>query len=232
MKENKIYAMDIKEYENKMKDKNLFNKLFIIPLIKNALFLIGFVLFILLLGLASAIYAGESTTIQNTLGIDNLNWLIVDNTSIISVLPLVTINSNNITIQIPSNMPPNSFKIIFLEETTNTIVQTVQVSSGSGGGHSSSHSNTIIKYVNQTKEVEVPTYISVPNETIKLVENKTIETKYVNVGEVKILNVILGLLLVALIIGVLIYFMNRKNNQDNREGGNEDGRNKTEEELF
>jgi ATP-dependent Zn protease len=183
---------------------------------------------IILISLASSLYAGESITIQNTLGTDNLNWLVVDNTSELSVLPVVLVNTTNITISIPSDMPPNSFTIVFLENQTNTIIQTVQVSTGSSrsGGHSKT------KIINNTIIKEVPVIEYVNNETIKIIENKTIEEKIVNIGEVKILSVILGLLLVALIIGVLFYFMNRNNNQYNLEGGNEDGRNKTEEKLF
>lgn len=175
--------------------------------------------FISIVSFVSSIYAGESKVYSNDLGKDNLVYTIIDNTSELIVLPIITFNVSNITIQIPNDMPPNSFKIVFLEETTNTIIQTIQVSSGG-------HSHIITKYVNNT--VEVPTIQYVLNETIKLVENKTIETEYVNAGEVKIFSVILGLLLVALIIGVLIYFMNRKPNQYNREGGEENGEQRKE----
>lgn len=193
---------------------------------KSKLFLLIFS--ILLISLVSSIYPGETQVYLNELGKTNLVWIIIENTSDLNIIPVVLVNTTNITITIPANMPPQSFKIIFLEETTNTIIQTVQVSSGNGGGHS----HTITKYVNNTEYVNVPEYISVPNNTIEYVQNNTTQEKTVNVEEINLFMVILGLLLVGLIIGVLIYFMRKRNNQYNREGGKEENGEQRKEKFF
>jgi ATP-dependent Zn protease len=169
---------------------------------KNKLFILLFAItFICSITFISSLYVGESQVYSNELQKDNLVWTIIENTSNISILPEITINLTNITIYLPTNMPPNSFKIVFLEESTNTIVQTIPVYQGGGG-----HSRTINKIINNT--IEVPNYIN--NETIKYIENKTIETIYKEIKPPTLLGWIIGIILILLVIGILFYFMKRQ----------------------
>jgi hypothetical protein len=170
------------------------------------LFLISFV---------SSLYAGESMTIQNTLGSDNLNWLVVDNTSILSVLPVVLVNTTNITMTIPADMPPNSFLMVFLENYTQKEVTTIRVSSGGGSSH------TITKYINNTEYVNVP----VENKTTEYVQNNTIQTVPVTTNKIPfVIWIVLGSLIVIII---LIVFMN--NTTERRLENNGEYREKKEE---
>lgn len=162
---------------------------------------------IVLLSLVSSIYPGESMVVSNPINSTNLVWTIVDNTSALSVLPLITIDVSNITIQIPAEMPPNSFLMVFLENYTQKEIQTIVVSSVSSGGHPKT------KIVNNTvtKEIEVPTYISIPNNTIEYVNQTVVEKEYVGVDKTSWFLIFLGLLGVGLIIGILIFFIRRIN---------------------
>jgi len=181
----------------------------------NKLLLLTFGIFIL--GLTSAIYAGESMVVSNPSGNENLVWTIVDNTSVLSVLPLVTINSVNITIQIPNDMPPNTFTMVFLENQTNTIVQTIQVSSGSGGGY-----NTITKYVNNT--VYVPTIEYVPNTTIQYIQNNTNTNVPITTNKIPLwVGIIFGVLLICLIISLIVLRNEKSKEYIELEGGKDNG---------
>lgn len=176
---------------------------------------------ILFIGLASALYAGESQVYPNDIGKDNLEWAIVDNVSEMIVMPLVTINSSNITITIPSNMPPNNFGIAFIEKITNTVSQTIQVQSSSSG-HSSSRTKTV--YKNNTEYIEVPTIEYINNETI--VENKTTETKYKEIPTPTKWTWIFAGLFLLLVIIILIIAVRLANKESN---SNENIENRKEE---
>lgn len=137
---------------------------------------------ILLVGTVSAYYSGETLILNNTIG-ENVVWTIIENTTEITILPNVEINSENITITFPADMPPNNFKIVFLEEQTKEVVKTVTVSSGGGGGSSSTKyvteykevPNYVTQYVNQTIEKEVP-------KEVEVIKNKTSLWAYVVLG--------------------------------------------------
>ena len=105
-----------------------------------------------------AYYPGETTTIPNEMGIENLVYTIIDNSSAVSPLG-INITKTNITISFPQDMTPDSFTIIFLEEQTHEVVQTVY---SGGGGHRTVYVDrnvTVPQPVfydrNITKEVEV-----------------------------------------------------------------------------
>jgi hypothetical protein len=152
-----------------------------------------------LLSLVSAIYAGEKITIENTLGSDNLSWNITENTSVISILPIVNITSSNITITIPGDMPPCSFAIVFYIKDTNTIVQAVQLSSGG------KHSKSTIKFVNNTKYVEVPKIEYITNTTVEYVNQTVIQEKEVEVIKPSTFTwFLLGLAIILLLTLVVI----------------------------
>ena len=135
-----------------------------------------FILLTLLLSISliSSYYAGDSDIFNNTLG-DNLVWTIIDNSSILSILPIIEINSTHIKVFFPYNMPPDNFTIVFLEESTKTVVQTINV----GGGGSSRTKyitkieykeipNYITEYINQTIEKEVPKEIEIIKNKVPL----------------------------------------------------------------
>jgi hypothetical protein len=93
---------------------------------------------------AFTMYPGETIIVSQDLGTDNLNWLIVDNTSAITVLPEVNFNLAHIKIYLPGNMPPNSFTLVFIENQTKNIIIEVPVNSGSGGGTKTVYKDNII----------------------------------------------------------------------------------------
>lgn len=119
---------------------------------------------ILLLSLVTAFYPGEVKVFDNPLRNENLVWTIIENTTPLTILPVVSYNTTNITIFFPSNMPPNSFSIVFMDEQTREVVTTIY--SGGGGG-----SHTVTKYINQTetKYINVPEYVDKEVEVEKIV---------------------------------------------------------------
>jgi len=125
--------------------------------------------------MVSSYYPGETIVVQNEMGINNLVYTIVGNSSILSPLN-ISINSTNITIIFPQDMIPDNFDIVFIEKQTNTIVQTIYT--GGGGGGSSR-----TKYIDRNVTVYVPEYVDVPKEVEvivdKIVDNDVIvETGY------------------------------------------------------
>jgi len=111
-------------------------------------------------GIVSGMYPGETKVYPNDMGIDNLVYTIIGNTT--PVFPSVIINSTNITVTFPGDMTPNNFSIIFLEKETETIVQTIHTGGGGGGGSS----RTITKY--KENKTLYPVYID--QEVIKIEE--------------------------------------------------------------
>lgn len=147
-----------------------------------------------MISLASSYYAGDSDIFNNTLG-DNLVWTIVDNSSVLSVLPVIEINSTHIKIFFPYNMPPDNFTIVFLEESTNTVVKKVNVGGGGGGGGSRT------KYITNTEYKEVPNYITeyVNNTIENNPKSEVIEVEKKN--PINIFNIVLtGILILVLVI--------------------------------
>jgi hypothetical protein len=167
---------------------------------------------ILSIGLVSSLYAGETQTYPNDLGKDNLIYTIIDNTSELNAIPNISINQTNIIISIPSNMSPNSFTIVFLEEQTKEIVKEVYVSNGNSGG-----SRTITKYINNTIYKEVPYYITQYEKIEDITEIKQNTTQDNNIldeeKEFPLWILITLLLIVPLIaLGLIIYFSARNRN--------------------
>ena len=168
----------------------------------------------LLLPLVSSYYAGETIIVEHDLGTDKLIYTIIENTTNITE-PIVTFNSTHINITFPSNMPPQTYKIIFLEETTNEVIVEVPVYSGGGGGSSRT------KYVDREVIKEVPNYITQyeENQTISLVD------KLIQSEEVKGINwiiVVFGIIILILVIKGLINFIRNSNENIELEGGEEE----------
>ncbi len=143
------------------------------------------------------IYPGETIIISNDMGIENLVYTIVGNTS--EVKPFdVQIDSENITITFPQDMIPDSYEIIFLEEQTKTVVETITVGGGGGG------TRTIYKDRNITKTeiIEKDIIKEVPGETI--IEEKVVEKIIIKAPAWAWILIIL--LIITLIILVIMMF--------------------------
>jgi len=155
---------------------------------------------------AVTIYSGETRIFENPIGSENLVWTIVDNNSEMLVLPVVTFNTTNIIINFPDNMPPNSFTMVFMEEETNTIVETIYVGGG-GGGTRTVYEDKIIykdKPVEKIKEVE------------KIVE-KEVEVEVIKNNVPIGVYVLIGCLIVALLF--IIYKGYSNNQEEELKGG-------------
>jgi hypothetical protein len=136
-----------------------------------------------------AFYPGETIEVPNEMGIENLVWTIIDNSTVIPELNIL-VNSENITITFPGDMQPDSFKIVFIEESTREVVQTVYKS---GGGST--------KYIDRNNTVEVPVYVekNITNEIILEPEKEIIEVEKTNIVQ-NIVAFILGMILLFLLI--------------------------------
>jgi len=156
---------------------------------------------LLSISLTSAFYSGEIIIIPNELNLNDLDWTIIDNTTEITILPEIKINQTNITIFFPYDMPPNNFKIVFIEPKTKEVIKEVKINTGGGGGGGSS-----TKYVdrniiqplfldrNITIEKEIPVEKEV-NITIYKEPEKNKLKDYSILGGSILLGILLGLVL-------------------------------------
>lgn len=125
-----------------------------------------------MLSLVSTYYAGETIVVENQMGIENLVYAIIGNSSPVNLI--IEVDINNISITFPQDMAPDSFDIVFLEE--QIVVQTITVNSGGGSGGSTKYVyRNVTEYI--TEYVEVDNYIDreviVDGETIEdIKENK------------------------------------------------------------
>jgi len=156
---------------------------------------------VLVIGLASAIYPGETIIEEHNLGTSNLNYLFVGNTSVMNVFPMVTINSTHVEIFIPEDMPTNDFIIVFVENQTNEIIKEIHIPSGGGGGGGT---KTIYKDRNITFNhyIEEEVEVEVPGETIEIEKQTTSK-------------LLLGLVILLLLSAFTIIFIQLKNNKKN-----------------
>jgi len=164
-----------------------------------------------------AYYPGDSVTFSNDMQIDNLVYTIVGNTT--EVYPEVIINSTNITINFPSDMPPNNFKIVFIKNNTNEIIKVVNSGSSSSGG-------TRIVYINKNVTKTEYINISVPGETIYLDK----ETTFDKINKIKKLPfdikdykklIIPGLIILFIIIIIVLIslYLNREKDYNTENEG-------------
>ena len=164
--------------------------------------LFGAITFVLLsMTMLSAFYPGGTVILNNTLNAEEINWLIINNESELTVLPEVSYNLENITIYFPMDMPPNNFDMVFIKNQTNIIEvpgETIYYNSGGGGS-----SGTRIVY----KDRDVIEYKIVEGEDI--VTTETITTPGETIIETKIpkwILVIVGVLFLIVVVGIVIYF--------------------------
>jgi len=109
-----------------------------------------------MISLVSAFYPGETISMNNTLGTENIVYTIIDNTSALTVLPEVTINTTTVEVYFPMDMPPNDFTIVFMEEKTKEVIKEVYVGGGSSGGGTRTiyKDRNITEYVYRDRDVE------------------------------------------------------------------------------
>ena len=121
---------------------------------------------------ATNVYPGETIIVSNDMGIENLVYTIVGNSTNINPI-IVEVNSTNISITFPQDMIPDSFDIIFLEEQTKTVVQTVNVGGGGDGGTRTIYKDKIITRDNNIiKEVIGEPIIQMEEIEVEKVVNK------------------------------------------------------------
>lgn len=107
-----------------------------------------------MLSLVSTYYAGETIVVENQMGIENLVYAIIGNSSPVNLI--IEVDINNISITFPQDMIPDSFDIVFLEE--QIVVQTITVNSGGGGSGPTKYVyRNVTEYI--TEYVEVDNYI-------------------------------------------------------------------------
>lgn len=125
------------------------------------------ILGILMLVGASAMYSGESITFETNL--TSPVYTVVGNSSDLLGLD-VDFGNGNITITTDPLMASDNFTLIFFDETTKEVTNTVY----SGGG--SSGSGRITKYVDNNVTTYVPEYINNTKtiEVEKVVDNTTV----------------------------------------------------------
>ena len=144
---------------------------------------------ILMISLASAMYAGESYSFQTNL--TNPVYTVTGNSYNLDGLT-VEFENGSITISTLSNYKPDNFTLIFFDNITNEVEKIVYT--GGGGGSKT-------KYVDNNVTVYVPEYV----ETIK-------EINVTRVEEVKVIkyqdnpfNIVksIGLFLIGLVFGLI-----------------------------
>lgn len=114
---------------------------------------------LLMIGLASSMFAGENITFQTNL--TDPVYTVAGNTSDLEGIT-VEFENGNITISSDPMMASDDFTMIFFDNITNEVIRTV--SSGSSGG------SYRTKYVDRNVATYVPEYINDTKEVEKIVE--------------------------------------------------------------
>ncbi len=126
--------------------------------------IVAIILGIALISLASAIYAGDclEVDLSELESLDNVVYDVVGNSSNLTGMN-ITLNeiTRNVSICFVVNYKPDSFTLIFIDNSTNTIIKEVPGTcpSCSGGGTRYKDRNITVEkivYVNQTEETEEP----------------------------------------------------------------------------
>ena len=174
-------------------------------MIKQKLSLI-FIIFLLTSISATIYYPGETKIFENEMGIDNLVYTIIGNSSYIGDLNLI-INSTNISVTFPQDMIPDRFEIVFIEEQIKEITNTVYVGGGGGGGGSS---KTIYKNITEYKDVIKTEY----NDRIVRGEDNFIKTPVEVQSKAKFIYKLLSgiSLIIILLLLLWIYYSRNKEN--------------------
>lgn len=170
---------------------------------KKQIMTIAFGIFLLAFISAAVYYPGETIIIENEMGIENLVYTIIGNSSYVSELDVV-INSTNISITFPQDMIPDSFDIVFIEEPIKEVTNTVYVGGGGGGGTRTKYvDRNVTQYKDKIIEKEkiVEKEIITPGEVVKEYVSKT--------GA--IIKVLIALFVLFMVLLLSWNFMVRKN---------------------
>ena len=151
---------------------------------------------ICLMSFTLAYYPGEVLELENEMGIENLVYTIIDNSTKMPNIN-ITMNSTIITIKFPQDMPPNDFKIVFLENQTNEIVKVVH----SGG-------SSKVKYVDRNVTVIQPKFydrevvreVELVKEVIKEEKDENKKWKLILIGIVAALIITIIALVIKLVV--------------------------------
>jgi hypothetical protein len=97
------------------------------------------VLAIFLIGIVSAVYPGETISVNNTFQSLDLQYMIIGNSTPVELIFNITLNEINITF--PANLAPDTFTILLIKNSTQQIIEvqvpyevTHEVYTGGGGG--------------------------------------------------------------------------------------------------
>ena len=177
--------------------------------------IVGIILGIAIINLASAMYAGECLPVDlnNMTSLDNVIYDVVGNSSNLEGLT-IELNGTIANICTVPNYKPDSFTIIFIDNSTKEVITEVPVYRGGG-------TRTITKVVNNT--IEVPNYID--REVIKEIE-KEVEGEKITIKEMPIwLNILYVLLIVIFSIALL---KSIRRNKELKEFGENETQSKTD----
>lgn len=143
-----------------------------------------------------AYYPGDIIIKNNSMPDKDLVFTLIGNETQLDIE--IEVNTTNIKIKLPDDMIPQSFQIVFLENITNTITNTINTG-GSGGGGSS---GTMIKYVN--RNITSTEYVdkNVPGETIYIEPDKP---EVVSTGYSLFYLILFSI--IGIIIGLVIYYL-------------------------
>jgi hypothetical protein len=153
---------------------------------------------VLMIAGAMAIFPGETQVYSNDIGMDNLVYTIIGNSSPVNLT--IQINATNIIVTIPGDATPDDFSIVFIEKETNTIIKTIR----SGGG------GTRTKYVDRNITVFQPEYIDRNITTTETITEEVEKLVYQDTGYKT------WMLVFALILGTVfgLLIMRKKKEED------------------
>ena len=131
--------------------------------------ILGILSILMIVSVSATYYPGTSYIFPNEMGITNLVYTIVDNSTPVNLN--ITINSTNIIIHFLDNSSPDTFHIVFLENQTNTVIQTITntVHRSSGGGTRTIYEDRYItqpKFYDRNFTTEKETIVIEPFETL------------------------------------------------------------------
>lgn len=142
-------------------------------------------------GVVTGMYAGNTMTIETNL--TNPVYTVVGNSSNLEGLN-ITFEDGIISVSPAVNYKPDNFTLIFFDNLTKEVIQTIHT----GGG------GTRVRYVDNNVTVYVPEYI---NETIEVEVEKIVDTiKYVE-DEFALTN--WDILLAIVVGGIMVWFWMR-----------------------
>lgn len=169
-----------------------------------------------LISLTSAYYPGETINVTNELNNSNLVYTLIGNETPVNLNLSVT--NEQIWINFPDNLQPQSFDIVFIEEVTNE----VQVVKHSG------KTKVVTKEINNTIEVEKPIYIEInktennTNEEVEVEEHIHSEYGFWYYVKLFIATIIFSAIVIPVFFIIFGIIRNYKRKKEDKEHGKEE----------